>query len=104
MARWTVRAAAEEAAAGGTAAPVGEPAHAALASLAAVVLEDRLVGVAECTAEPVAPGADTVGVKVAAVAEDMSGPEPDWDIVDTTIEEEAAPAFGLNMNMTSEVA
>ena len=75
-----------------------------LASLAAAMPEDKLVAVAVRTADQVAPGVDTSEVKAAAVAENMSGPAPEKDIVDMVIEEEAAPAFDLSMNMTFVVA
>ena len=104
MVRWIVEAVAGELAAVGTAALFEEPVLVVLASLAAVVPEDKLVAVAVRTADQVAPGVDTSEVKAAAVAEDMSGPEPERDIVDMVIEEEAAPAFDLNMNMTFVVA
>jgi hypothetical protein len=99
-----VEAVAGEVSAVGTAALLKEPVVVVLASLAAVVPEDKLVAVAVRTADQVAAGVDTSEVKAAGVAEDMSGPEPERDIVDMVIEEEAALAFDLNMNMTFVVA
>lgn len=93
-----------EAAAVDIAAPFEELGLAVPTSLAAAAPEHRAVAAAVRTAVQVAPGVDTFAVKVAAVAEHMVGAEPERDTVDTVIEEEVAPAFDWNTNMTSAVA